>query len=111
MIGERWIAKDLQGSGWGLIEVLPQHSPEGTEKTQDNLCPGRDSNRVKIVTAMPTRSFLIHNRHKNIPKFLPQLKNELNSALKDNTEQTYHNSIRTKNEQNMNNCTQFLSVW
>jgi hypothetical protein len=27
MMGEWWIEKDLQGSGRGLIEVLPQHSP------------------------------------------------------------------------------------
>lgn len=42
----------MEGSGFGLIELLTQHSSEGTEenyeRTQDRYCPARDSNRASL---------------------------------------------------------------
>jgi hypothetical protein len=45
--------KDLEGSGRGLIQVLPRHMPKGTEENYENFrhdsrCPGRDSNRAPL---------------------------------------------------------------
>jgi hypothetical protein len=33
MIDERWIVKDLEGSGLGLIAILSRHIPGATEES------------------------------------------------------------------------------
>jgi hypothetical protein len=39
-VDEWCIEKDLEGSGSGLIEVLPSNLPGETEEIRDSRCPG-----------------------------------------------------------------------
>jgi hypothetical protein len=49
MIIELGIETHAEGSGRGMIQVLPRNFSRGPEKSheirQDSLCPGRDSNQ------------------------------------------------------------------
>jgi hypothetical protein len=53
MIDEQWIGKGLEGSGHGIVELLPCHLPgetkENPEIPQDGQYPSWDSGSLKYV--------------------------------------------------------------